>query len=638
MSKNGNIKVNSDKLMPIIKKWLYSDKDIFLRELVSNATDAISKHKKLVAIGEARESAEPYAIVIKTDKDKKTLSITDNGLGMTEDEVVKYISEVAFSGASDFIEKYSKTNGDGIIGHFGLGFYSAFMVSKKVEIDTLSYQENAKPVFWESDGDKEYLLDESDHEKRGTTVTLILADDDVEYCEEYAIRNLIEKYCMFMPYPIYLNPDKKAKADDDIVDEENADKAEESVDNATEATDSATETADKTEGKKTSEPKPVNVTEPLYLKDAKSITDEEYIKFYQDTFHEFEKPLFWVHLNVDYPFNLKGILYFPKQKNEMEVITGEVKLFCNQVFIADNIKEVIPEFLMLLKGVIDCPDIPLNVSRSFLQNDKEVAKISKHITKKVADKLLQLFNKDRASLETAWKDISPFIKFGCIKNNDFYKQMENALIYETTDGEYKTIAELLGEEKKGDIYYVSDRVSQSQYVRLFKENGLKAVILNHYIDNHFISFVEYSTQGNLKFKRVDSDLPTNILGAEKTLDDEKIIECFKKFLTNKDAKVEMTVLADGAIPAMLLSDESKRRMLEMSKQYGAMFGEVKEEFTLKLNKNNSFIEKLLSLDAEKQELLVKYTEGVAALANRHLTESEMNDFLAVSYKVLGLFA
>ena len=490
MKREGNIKISSENMMPIIKKWLYSDKDIFLREIVANGIDAITKFKKLAGMGEAGDDGSEMCVKISVDKDAKTLTVEDNGIGMTADEVENYITQIAFSGASDFLEKYEKAGGDGIIGHFGLGFYSAYMVSDDVEIFTKSYKDEPA-VHWESDGNSTYTIEECEKPERGTKIVMHIADEEKEFLDESTIRTLIKKYCSFMPYNIYLS--YKGDGND----------------------------------------KPLNETHPLYTKNPKECTDEEYKKFYTDTFMDFNEPLFWVHLNMDYPFRLKGILYFPKTRNKLELERGMVKLYCNQVFIADNIKEVIPEFLMLLNGVIDCPDIPLNVSRSFLQNDREVQKISKHITKKVADKLISLFKNDRAKYEECWGDIANFIKFGCIKDNDFYEKVKNIIIYKDLDGKYRTLGEYYGEPAEetddaqktaenaadgaaeGDkakepkiktVYYVSDELTQAQYIKMFKEAGLNAMVCdNSYIDPHFITFLEYKTPDKVKFARIDAE-------------------------------------------------------------------------------------------------------------------------------------
>ena len=468
MAKQGNIHISSENMMPIIKKWLYSDKDIFLREIVANAVDAITKFKKLADLGEAKADEGEYCVKVSVDKDSGTLTVEDNGIGMTEDEVEKYITQIAFSGAADFLEKYEKAGGEGIIGHFGLGFYSAYMVSENIEIFTKSYREDAAGVHWESDGESTYTIEECDKADRGTRIVMHIAKEEKEFLEEGTIRGLLEKYCAFMPYPIYLN---FAGKDD----------------------------------------KPVNDTQPLYLKAPKDCTEEEYKDFYRKTFHDYHDPLFWIHLNMDYPFRLRGILYFPKVKSKVELERGKVKLYCNQVFIADNIKEVIPEYLLLLNGVIDCPDIPLNVSRSFLQNDRQVQKISKHITKKVSDKLTGLYKTDREKFESCWNDISVFIKLGCIKDEDFYSRVKDCILFKDIDGKYSTLAEFIGGEKAEDkaetaegeqagqkeekseetpkepttVYYVSDEVGQAQYISMFRAAGLNAIVCDTLVDPHF---------------------------------------------------------------------------------------------------------------------------------------------------------
>lgn len=500
--KQGNIKISSENMMPIIKKWLYSDKDIFLREIVANGIDAITKFKKLVDMGEATaQPGEEYRINVYVDEKAKTLTVEDNGLGMTADEVEQYITQIAFSGAEDFLQKYENASGDGIIGHFGLGFYSAYMVSSDVEIFTKSYKDEPA-VHWESDGNSTYTISETDKPDRGTKIVMHLAEGEEEFLKEYRIRELLRKYCSFMPYNIYLNP-KNPKGT--VAEEEKPEERPEG------------EKDEKKEEKKAEkvEDRPINNTAPLYLKDPKECTDEEYKDFYRDTFMDYNEPLFWIHLNMDYPFRLKGILYFPKvKKQQVQLEKGQVKLYCNQVFIADNIKEVIPEFLMLLNGVIDCPDIPLNVSRSFLQNDKQVQKISKHITKKVADKLTALFKNERERYNECWKDIATFIKFGCIKDDEFYDKVKDIVIFRNLAGEYKPLSDYLGEEISDEdagkgvqpkaVYYVSDEAQQAQYIAMFKEAGLDAIVCDAYIDPHFISYIEYKNPRRCRFVRIDA--------------------------------------------------------------------------------------------------------------------------------------
>ena len=615
MSREGQLKINSENLFPIIKKWLYSDKDIFLREIVANSCDAISKLRRLVSIGEAEEQAEKPRIDIVLDKGARTLAFSDNGIGMTDEEVEKYITQIAFSGAKDFIEQYKdKTDADaGIIGHFGLGFYSAYMVADTVDIDTLSYKTGAKAVHWSSDGNATYEIGEGGRDKVGTTVTLHISEDAGEFLEEWRLRQIIRRYCGFMPYEIYfsvIDPEKE---------KEKAETTENTEDSETEA--------------KKPEETPVNDTEPLWKKAPKDCTKEEYEKFYRDVFNDYNPPLFWIHLNVDYPFNLKGILYFPKQTNEMDVVPGEVKLYCNQVYIADNIKEVVPEFLLLLKGVIDCPDLPLNVSRSFLQNDGDVAKISKHITKKVADKLCSMFANSREEYESYWDDIAPFIKFGCIRDEKFYERMKDALLLKGTDGKYYTVSEYpTGEDKK--VYYTSDPDVQSQYIKLLTAAGKTVVVLNHVIDTHFITFLEYNLK-DYKFQRVDSDIEAGEDGADETAA-EDIVAAAKPYLDEK-LTVKAQALSDASTPAVLLLSEQSRRLKEMVKMYGMSgFNPPDDEYTLILNTTNSAVKKLPSLPDDRRELVSRYVYDLAALAHKKLSAEELNAFIERSGKLLEM--
>lgn len=471
IKENGNISIHTENIFPIIKKWLYSDKDIFVRELISNGCDAINKQKRLVSIGEAKEEADTvYEMTVAFNKEQKTIKFADNGIGMTAEEVKKYINQVAFSGAEDFISKYKDKMGEEnqIIGHFGLGFYSAFMVSEQVEIDTLSYQEGAEAISWRCAGGTEYEINPSERTERGTTITLHIDEESLEFVESFKLREIINKHCAFLPVEIYLMDENE---------------------------------------KEEKELKPLNYTQPLWLKNPKDCNEEEYKTFYSKVFHDYNEPLFWIHLHVDYPFNLKGILYFPKLKHEFDVSEGQIKLFNNQVFVADNIKEIIPEFLLLLKGVVDCADLPLNVSRSFLQKDKNVIKLSKHISKKVADKLAELFNNERERYQNFWQDINPFIKYGCMRDDSFFEKVKDVLIYKTINDQYKTLAEYLqrgeeagagevaaevdADEKKPDekkVFYVNDEKQQAQYINLFKDHGQDAVVLASTIDSHFISF------------------------------------------------------------------------------------------------------------------------------------------------------
>lgn len=614
MSKKGNISIHTENIFPIIKKWLYSDKDIFIRELISNACDAVNKHKKLVSLGEAQKSEEEYRVNVYIDKDKNALVFEDNGIGMTEEEVEKYINQVAFSGAEDFFNKYKdKVNEQNdIIGHFGLGFYSSFMVSTKVDINTLSYKENSKAVKWVSEGGLEFEISESDERtKRGTTITLFLDEDSKEFLEEYTVRSTIDKYCSFLPVDIYLNP--KDTNEVEVVDEVSNDEEKE-------------------------EDKPINDTNPLWLKQPKDCTDEEYKDFYKKVFNTFDEPLFWIHLNVDYPFNLKGILYFPKLKNEFELIEGKVKLYNNQVFVADNIKEVIPEFLLLLKGVIDCPDLPLNVSRSFLQNDKDVSKISKHIIKKVADKLKSLHKNEKENYEKFWDDIQVFIKFGCLKEESFYDKVKDSILFKTINDEYVTINEYLEKAKEkheNKVFYVNNVEQQSQYIKLFKDYGLDAVILDSSIDNHFISFAEFKNQG-VNFNRIDADL-SDILknnSEENKEQKEQIQNLFKDLVGDRIKTYSVENLKSEETPAIILVSEHSRRMAEMKNQFGGMdFGMTfEEEKTLVINENSSIIKKIFELkdDESKKEqikLICNQIVDVALLSNKELDAKQLDEFI-----------
>ena len=607
----GNVSIHTENIFPIIKKWLYSDKDIFIRELISNGCDAVSKYKRLVSLGEAEGiDDEKFKVVVSVNKEEGTLTFSDNGIGMTDEEVKKYITQVAFSGAEDFIQKYKDKMGEGndIIGHFGLGFYSAFMVAKKVQIDTLSYKKEATPVRWICEGGTEYEMGDSDsRETRGTTITLFLDDESKEFLEYYKVRGIIEKYCSFLPTEIFLiNVDEEKK------------KSEEDKD-------------------KDGEPTPLNDTNPLWLKKPSECTDEEYKEFYKQVFNEYEDPLFWIHLNVDYPFNLKGILYFPKLKNEFELIEGKVKLYNNQVFVADNIKEVIPEFLLLLKGAIDCPDLPLNVSRSFLQNDRDVSRISKHIVKKVADKLNSIFNNDRDKFDEFWDDIHLFIKFGCLKDESFYEKIKDIIVFKNIEGKHITLKDYLDnakEKHENKVFYVSNEEEQSQYIKLFKEYGLDAVILSSPIDNNFISFLEYK-DGNVKFTRVDSDL-SDVLkdkdAEENKENNEKIIELFKSVIGDKMKEYKVESLKNEKTPAMVLLSEYSRRMAEMQAQFGGMGMNIPEEKSLVINGNNPIIKKLVSISddeskKDKVNMICKQIVDLALISNKSLNSDELDEFI-----------
>ncbi len=607
MKREGNIKISSENMMPIIKKWLYSDKDIFLREIVANGVDAITKFNKLVSLGEATNDGEEYCIKITVDKKAKTLTVEDNGIGMTADEVENYITRIAFSGASDFLEKYEKADGDGIIGHFGLGFYSAYMISENVEIITKSYRDTPA-VHWESDGNSTYSIEECEGKERGTKIIMHVTASEKEFLEENRVKELVRKYCSFMPFNVYVNYKGDGKDE------------------------------------------PLNSTTPLYTKNPKDCTDEDYKKFYTDTFMDFNEPMFWVHLNMDYPFKLKGILYFPKVKNKLELERGKVKLYCNQVFIADNIKEVIPEFLMLLNGVIDCPDIPLNVSRSFLQNDKQVQKISKHITKKVADKLLSLFKNDREKYENGWEDLANFVKFGCIKDNDFYEKIRDAIIYKDVTGKYLSLSELLPEEKSTEheskngekkeeskpetVYYVSDEEQQAQYIKLFKDQGLNAILCDNFIDPHFLSFLEYKTPDKIKFVRIDADVDGALKDGESA-EDSVLAEIFKSAIANDKLSFKFEKLKNTEVSAVIVVDEYMRRYSEMGKYYGMSDGELNK--TLIVNLACPVVAKLKEIDEEKQKFVAGYIYSLALSSFKKLSPDELDKFQKDSLTLLENF-
>lgn len=638
--KQGSISIDTENIFPIIKKWLYSDKDIFIRELISNGCDAVSKHKRLVSLGETAGDDKPYKITVAVSKKNKTLSFSDNGIGMTADEIDKYINQVAFSGAEDFFNKYKDKmeESNDIIGHFGLGFYSAFMVSSNVEIDTLSFVPGAKPIKWQSaDGMQFEITEDGTRTERGTTITLTLAEDSEEFLDEYHLRSIIKKYCSFLPVEIYVeNTDK--------LEEEAKKKAEEAAKKAQEGADNETS---EEEPKEEINPVPLNDTNPLWLKSPKDCTDEEYIKFYQQVFNVFDEPLFWIHLNVDYPFNLKGILYFPKLKNEFELVEGKVKLYNNQVFVADNIKEVIPEFLLLLKGVIDCPDLPLNVSRSFLQNDRDVSKISKHIVKKVADKLKSLCKNEREKYESFWDDIQVFIKYGCLKDEGFYDKIKEYILYKDLDGKYITLKDYLEYAKdkhENKVFYVVDKEQQSQYIKLFKEYDLNAVILDCTIDNNFITFLEYKESG-VRFKRIDSDLSDVLKDKDEEKDekaDEEIVNFFKEKIGDRVQKYSVESLKKEDTPAVILISEESRRMMEMQSRFAGLdYGfDLKEEKTLVINDRNPLIKKVLSLrdDETKKEavdVICNQIVDLALLANKELGAEELDLFIKRSNELMS---
>ncbi len=628
MRENGNIAVHTENIFPIIKKWLYSDRDIFIRELVSNGCDAVSKLKRLASMGEAKvEENEAYYIqVIVNDKDK-TLQFIDNGIGMTAEEVKKYINQVAFSSAEEFAEKFKdqKEEGNDIIGHFGLGFYSAFMVSEKVEIDTLSYQEGAQAVKWISDGGMEYQIDTSSRAERGTTITLYLDKDNEDFSGEFKVGEIVNKYCSFLPVPIYL---------------ENANPEEDKE--------------EKGEEQETKAPTPINDTNPLWLKKPSECKEEEYKEFYKKVFHDFNDPLFWIHLNVDFPFKLKGILYFPKLKHDFESTEGQIKLFNNQVFVADNIKEVIPEFLMLLKGTIDCPDLPLNVSRSFLQNDGYVQKVSNHITKKVADKLNNLFKNQREDYNKYWQDIHPFIKYGCMRNEKFYDKVKDIIIFKNIQDEYVTLNDYLEKNKEkheNKVFYVTDEQQQSQYINMFKEQEMDAILLPSTIDNHFVQLLEMKTE-NVSFNRIDSDITDSLKNAQDEGSEEdnkkmqeELEKLFKEVLGSDQLKIQVENLKSQQVPAMILLSEQSRRMQEMSKMFGGMGmpGIMPQEETLVINKNNKLINSIMTLkdvDSKKQQvnMICQHVYDLAMIGHKQLDAKSMTNFIKRSYEILSSVA
>ncbi len=686
----GSLSIESENMFPIIKKWLYSDHDIFVRELVSNGCDAITKLKKLEVMGEY-DFPEDYkaGIQVEVSPEHKTLSFTDTGIGMTEAEVKEYINQVAFSGATDFLEKYKdKTNEDQIIGHFGLGFYSAFMVADKVTIDTLSWQKDATPVHWESEGGINFEMSDGDKKEVGTKITLYLSEDSVEFANEYRIKEIIEKYCSFMPVNIYLSKEGAEQEyetidaadirEDDVVVEKFTEEAKtEEKENENGEKETVEISPAKEKAKINKRPVSLSDTTPLWMKHPNECTDEEYKSFYRKVFNDYKEPLFWIHLNMDYPFNLKGILYFPKVNTQYDNLEGVIKLYNNQVFIADNIKEVIPEFLMLLKGVIDCPDLPLNVSRSALQNDGFVKKISDYITKKVADKLSGMYKVDRENYEKYWDDISPFIKFGCLKDQKFQEKMKDFIIFKNLDDKYITLPEYVenikGKEDSGEpevvdaedvakeeageetaekeeepttVYYVTDIQQQSQYINLFKEQGMDALILAHTIDQPFITQLEQSEEVKVHFQRIDSDISDSMKeeGDEETLkkQTETLSDVFKKALGKDQLEVQVQNLKNENISSMITLSEETRRMQDMMKMYSAggmgmdmgMFGGGE---TLILNANNALVKYILeNTEGEHVDMFCKQLYDLAMLANKPLSAEEMTQFVSRSNEIMLL--
>ncbi len=692
-NKHGNLSIDSDNLFPIIKKWLYSDHDIFFRELISNGCDAITKLEKLEMMGEYQFPADyKKKIEVVVNPEEKTLKFIDNGLGMTADEVEEYICQIAFSGATDFIEKYKdKANDDQIIGHFGLGFYSAFMVADQVTIDSLSYKEGSTPVHWSCDGGTDYDMEDGIKDTIGTEITLFLNEDCLEFANEYRAREIIEKYCSFMPTPIFL---RKANAETEYETIDAADKLDTDTVVETIHEEAKTEEKENENGEKevvevspakdklkiVKRPVPLNDTNPLWTKNPSDCTDEEYKAFYRKVFLDYKEPLFWIHLNMDYPFNLKGILYFPKINTEYDSIEGTIKLYNNQVFIADNIKEVIPEFLMLLKGVIDCPDLPLNVSRSALQNDGFVKKISEYITKKVADKLIGMCKTDKENYEKYWDDISPFIKFGCLKDTKFCDKMNDYILFKNLDDKYLTLPELLvkeevkeesdvvdadgnpvsdadakdaenaeeGKDNRKVIYYVTDKLQQGQYIKMFKEQGMDAVILDHNIDTSFISQLEQRNE-TYKFMRIDADV-TESLKDETSEEDLKsetdtLTEVFKNALHNDKLTVKVEKLKNTSISSVITLSEEGRRMQDMMKMYamGGMGGMDPNMFaadlTLTLNANNELVKYIFEhKDSEHVPMFCEQLYDLAMLSNQPLSVDAMSKFVERSNQIMMLLS
>ena len=651
--KNGNLSINSENIFPIIKKWMYSDHDIFAREMISNCADAITKLKKLDMIGEY-ECPDDYkpTIEVVVDPGEKTLSFSDNGLGMTEAEVEEYITQIAFSGATEFLEKYKdKTNEDQMIGHFGLGFYSAFMVADEVHIETLSYQEGATPVHWESSGETTYQIGEGSREEVGTTITLFLNDDSLEFANEYRMREVLSKYCAFMPYPIYLRQagvaqeyqtiDEADLRDDDVVIEHIQEDGKDKV---------------KINKRRVA----LNDIHPLWAKHPNDCSDDDYKEFFRKVFLDYKEPLFWIHLNMDYPFNLKGILYFPKINTEYDSIEGTIKLYNNQVFIADNIPEVVPDFLKLLKGVIDCPDLPLNVSRSALQNDGFVKKISDYITKKIADKLTGMCKTDREHYEKHWDDIAPFVKYGCLRDDKFCERLQDYILFKDLDDKYLTLKEFMDKnglvvqadedaddeekdsEEKQDIYYVTDPIQQSQYIKVFKSEGLDAVYLTHSIDTPFISQLEQKNK-SLAFKRIDAQIDDS-LKADETDDKatEEVSSVFKKALGKDNLLLKVENLKDDSVASILVTSEEGRRMQDMMRMYGIDPGSpdmLDNDATLIVNANHPLVQYITEHKRSKNSTVIcKQLYDMARIANHPLSPEEMSAFVQRTNDIMMLLA
>ncbi len=644
--KKGSISIDAQNIMPVIKRWLYSDKDIFIRELVSNGADAITK-LKMLGLGQE----DDLRITVTVDKKAGELRFEDNGIGMTADEVEKYINQVAFSSAEDFLKTYTGEDQSGIIGHFGLGFYSAFMAAGRVVIDTLSHQEGAEPVRWVSEDGIAFEMDRGTRETRGTVITLHIMDEEKEFLDGWRVREVLEKYCGFMAVPIYLVDLEALEREAEAAEKRRAEKAEKAAEKAKESADGETTSAEvsddaeeeeDTEEPAPAEPKPINDTHPLWLKNPRDCTDEEYKETYRKVFRTFEDPLFWIHLNVDYPFNLKGILYFPHIRRDFAGQEGEIKLFNRQVFVADNIKEVIPEFLMVLKGVIDCPDLPLNVSRSFLQNDGYVKRISNHIAKKVADRLNGLHNTERKTYEGYWDDIHPFIKYGCLQDRKFYDAVKDSLLLKTTADEYLTFDEYKARnegkaEKK--IYYASEPNRQAASVALYTAQGIDVAVMDTLIDMNFMSFIEYSGM-EVQFVRVDSDVTglTEDSDEGAQLDQAHLEKLFRDALDNQELAVKLEALSDRELPAMLTEDEQMRRFKEMSVIYGRDFS-MPDKYTLVLNRLSPVVQALAGMEeGEDTQLMCRQVYDLARLSSRPLEASDLKAFISRSNKVLAMMA
>ena len=680
-NRTGNLSIDSDNIFPIIKKWLYSDHDIFIRELVSNGCDAITKLKKLEIMGEYTFPEDYKAsIQVIVNPEEKTMKFIDTGLGMTADEVEEYITKIAFSGATAFLEKYKdKTNADEMIGHFGLGFYSAFMVADEVHIDTLSYRDGATAVHWECDGGTQYTIGDGSKTTVGTEITLYLNEESVEFANEYRTREVLDKYCSFMPVEIFLSKanaepeyetieESELRDDDVVIEHIHEDAKTEEKENENGEKEIVEVSPAKEMVKIQKRPVALNDIHPLWTKHPNECSEDEYKDFYRKVFMDYKEPLFWIHLNMDYPFNLKGILYFPKINTEYDSVEGTIKLYNNQVFIADNIKEVIPEFLMLLKGVIDCPDLPLNVSRSALQNDGTVKKISEYISKKVADKLTGMCKTDRENYEKYWDDISPFIKYGCIKDDKFYDRIKDCLLFKNLDGKYLTLQDFVAENKKEDtaeavketestenaeekqkektvLFYVTDEVQQSQYINMFKEQGIDAVILKHNIDSAFITHLERQDD-TIKFERIDADVNADMKEevSEEDLKEEKetLTDVFHKALNNDKLEVKVEKLKNASVSSMIVLSEETRRMQDMMKMYN-MYGMDPNMFggpaTLVLNANNELVQYIFNhKDSEHVPMMCEQLYDLAMLSHKPLAPEEMTKFITRSNKIMMLLA